>query len=338
MDLEEDQAGTRTVFRKQSIGECISLTQLIMVTRGLPGSGKSTWADHFCKVSKRSLKIERDEMRLLLFKQLGKLEQEQEEEVTRVQESLIRSHLAAGLTVVISDTNLPDRSVKRWLKLGHELGIPVLVEDFRHIPLEEVLKNNAARNQWSGKQVPEEVIRDMHKRFIKGRDLTKEITYTPPAELEVEPYRQPTDWNAPEAVIFDIDGTLADMGDRRSPYDPTKYHLDTLNTDVHDSLVAHHSWGRDIIIVSGRDEAYRSETLAWLNDNDVKWDFLYMRPTEEGKKREDSIIKYELFQKHIAPSRYKIVGVYDDRQRVLRMWRKLGLTTFHVNGPDAGNF
>jgi len=130
------------------------------------------------------------------------------------------------------------------------------------------------------------------------------------------------------------------MGDR-SPYDPTKYHLDTLNADVHASLEAHWKLGREIIIVSGRDVAFRSETVAWLQANDVKYDFLYMRPTEnrkDGKKTEDSIIKYNLFNEYIRDSKYKILGVYDDRQRVLRMWRKLGLTTFHVNGPDAGNF
>lgn len=312
-------------------------TPFIVVTRGLPGSGKSTWADNTIKVLKNTVKVERDEMRLLHFKQLGKLEKEQEELVTRTQEALVRTYLAAGVNPIVSDTHLPDRSVKRWLKIGHELGVPVVIQDFRHVPLETVLKNNEERGKWSDKFVPEAVIRDMHNRFIKGRDLNKEMTYTPPAELEVEPYVQPE--NCREAVIFDIDGTLAVLGDR-SPYDPSKYHLDTLNADVNASLEAHWNWGRYIIIVSGRDEAYRSSTIAWLNENDVKWDFLFMRPTEnrkDGKKTEDSIIKYELFNKHIR-NNFKILGVYDDRQRVLRMWCKLGLTTFHVNGPDAGNF
>jgi predicted kinase len=314
-------------------------TPFIILTRGLPGSGKSTWADNTISILRNTVKVERDEMRQLHFKQYGKLSTEQEEQVTRTQEALVRAYIGQGVNVIISDTHLPDRSVKRWQKIGLELGSEVLVQEFRNVPLETVLKNNAERNKYQ-KVVPESVIRDMHNRFIKGRDLDKEVTYTPPAELEIEPYVQPDFETGYEAVIFDIDGTLAVLGDR-SPYDPTKYHLDSLNVDVNASLEAHWKLGREIIIVSGRDEAYRSETIAWLNENEVKWDFLHMRPTEnrkDGKKTEDSIIKYNLFNEYIRGKNYKILGVYDDRQRVLRMWRKLGLTTFHVNGPDAGNF
>lgn len=316
----------------------MSNSAYIAITRGLPGSGKSTWANSIVEMVRNVVKVERDDMRQLHFKQFGRLSKEQEELVTRTQEALVRTYIAAGVTVIISDTHLPDRSVKRWQKIALELGTVVHVEDFRHIPLEEVLKNNEERGKWSLKYVPEKVILDMHQRFIKGRDLTKEVEYTAPAELEVIPYEQPD--KALEAVIFDIDGTLAVMGDR-SPYDPSKYHLDTLNVAVNAALDAHWKLGQEIIIVSGRDDKFRHETVTWLNDNGVNWDKLYMRPTEnraDGKKTEDSIIKYNLFNEHIRGEQYKILGVYDDRHRVLRMWRKLGLTTFHVNGPDAGNF
>jgi predicted kinase len=339
MDLEADQAGTRTVFGNQDTGECINLNPFIVITRGLPGSGKSTWADNTIKTLWNFVKVERDEMRQLHFKQFGKLSKEQEEQVTRTQEALVRTYIAAGVNVIISDTHLPDRSVKRWQKIALELGTVVHVEDFRHVSLDQVLANNAARNRYA-KIVPENVIRDMHNRFIKGRDLTKEVVYTAPEEQVIVPYEQPTFETDHAAAIFDIDGTLAVMGDR-SPYDGAKVGLDTLNADVHASLDAHWALGVHIIIVTGRDEEYREVTEQWLSDNDVKYDRLYMRPTEnraDGKKTEDSIIKYNLFNKHIRGHKYKIVGVYDDRHRVLRMWRKLGLTTFHVNGPDAGNF
>jgi predicted kinase len=314
------------------------VTAEIIITRGLPGSGKSTWAKAFASLAGNVAIVERDELRMQLFGSYWTGKQEDEERVTRLQDKLVRSYLAEGTRVVISDTHLPDRSVKKWLKLGAELGVPVSTQEFRHVPLAQVLIQNSERaGGLNTKFVDPEVITDKYERFIKGRNLDKEVTYTPKAKAVIEPYMQPTDLGAPEAVIFDIDGTLAIMGDR-SPYDGEKVWMDTPNADVVYALQSYNEANVDIIIMSGRDEIYREVTTLWLKDNHIRYDFLYMRPTEEGDKREDSIIKHELFQQYVAPSRYKILGVYDDRHRVLRMWRELGLTTFHVNGPDAGNF
>lgn len=311
------------------------MTQIIL-TRGLPGSGKSTWAERVVQSEDwPHVIVERDQLRQALFNSWWTGKQEDEEKVTRYQEKLVRLHLSEGTSVIISDTHLPDRSVKKWLKIGQEFGVPVEVKDFRHIPLELVLDNNAARNHWSGKYVDPAVITEKYNRFIKGRDLTVEVTYTPDTKSVIEPYVQPDE--GPEAVIFDIDGTLAVIGDR-SPYDGAKVYLDTLNEDVAKALHMYDAMGVTIFIVSGRDEEYREVTEKWLADKGLWWEALYMRPTEQGNKREDSIIKYELFNQHIRPKNYHIRGVYDDRHRVLRMWRELGLTTFHVNGPDAGDF
>lgn len=315
------------------------MTQII-VTRGLPGSGKSTWAERVVQAEDwPHVIVERDQLRQALFNSWWTGKQEDEEKVTRYQEKLVRLHLSEGTSVIISDTHLPDRSVKKWLKIGAEFNVPVEVKDFRDVPLETVLLHNEQRNYWAEKVVPEEVIRDKYNRFIKGRDLTKEVTYTPSTKAEIEPYVQPAEPAYPRlnAVIFDIDGTLAIMGDR-SPYDGAAVWKDTPNYDVATALNLHREAQHTIYIVSGRDEVYREVTEKWLDSHGIKYDELLMRPTEEGNKREDSIIKHELFNKHIRPLGYRILGVYDDRHRVLRMWRQLGLTTFHVNGPDAGDF
>ena len=310
------------------------MTQII-VTRGLPGSGKSTWAERIVQQEGwPHVIVERDQLRQGLFNSWWTGKQEDEEKVTRYQEKLVRLHLSEGTSVIISDTHLPDRSVKKWLKIGAEFGVPVEVKDFRNVPLEDCLWNNKMRGIREGKIVPEEVVYDKYNRFIKGRDLTKEVTYTPSTKAKIEPYVQPV--GGKPAILFDIDGTLAVMGDR-SPYDGAKVYLDTVNKHVHAALNNAELAGYQIIIVSGRDSEYREVTEKWLADNGIYFDELYMRPTEPGNKREDSIIKYELFNRHIR-HRFDVQGVYDDRHRVLRMWRELGLTTFHVNGPDAGNF
>lgn len=268
--------------------------------------------------------------------------QEDENLVTKLQMKRVKGLLKLGMDVIVSDTNLPDRSVKRWMQVCHDTGAQGFIKDFRHVDLETVLENNnSAVRRAEGKLVPPEVIVDKHKRFIEGRDLSKPVVFTPKVEkeLEVVPYEQP-EWPYHSRrclVIFDIDGTIAIMGDR-SPYDGAKVWMDTPNEDVVAALNNHRANNHTIYIVSGRDEIYREVTERWLESHGIQYDWLLMRPTEPGEKREDSIIKYELFNKHIRPLGYRILGVYDDRHRVLRMWRKLGLTTFHVNGPDAGDF
>jgi hypothetical protein len=55
----------------------------------------------------------------------------------------------------------------------------------------------------------------------------------------------------------------------------------------------------------------------------------------EKDNRKDSIIKRELFDKHIR-DKYHVDFVLDDRDQVVRMWRReLGLTCLQVN---YGNF
>lgn len=133
----------------------------------------------------------------------------------------------------------------------------------------------------------------------------------------------------PIAVICDIDGTLAHMVNR-GPYDPTKY-LD----DVRDDLVA---WAFDAlsvgavrIIMSGRDEDYRADTELWLKRNEIEFDQLYMRPS--GDKRNDAIVKQELYEAHVKDV-YDVRCVLDDRNRVVDMWRANGLKVLQVADGD----
>lgn len=43
--------------------------------------------------------------------------------------------------------------------------------------------------------------------------------------------------------------------------------------------------------------------------------------------RNDAIVKKELAERYILPM-YNVRGVFDDRDRVVKMWRELGLTCY----------
>ena len=140
-------------------------------------------------------------------------------------------------------------------------------------------------------------------------------------------------WRDPilrSAVLCDIDGTVALRGDR-SPYDTMRVSEDQPNDDVIAVLVAlacHHK----VAFMSGRDESCREDTGLWINRHIGihGWE-LHMRPA--GDRRRDSIVKAELFDKHIR-GRFDVVAVLDDRQQVVDMWRELGLTCLQVAPGD----
>ena len=93
----------------------------------------------------------------------------------------------------------------------------------------------------------------------------------------------------------------------------------------------------DIYFLSGRESTVRLLTLTWLHN--VLGESvpslntrLYMRGYKDY--RPDEIVKKELYNLVISlqpDSDYKVMGVFDDRNKVVAMWKSLGLFVFHVN-------
>lgn len=136
-----------------------------------------------------------------------------------------------------------------------------------------------------------------------------------------------------KAIICDIDGTLADMGTRRSPFDFEKVDQDEVKHATAEAVRVFKNAGYFIILFSGRDDSSTAKTKAWLQTNNIPFDVLYMRKT--GDRRKDSIVKKELYQTYVK-NKYDVLLVLDDRDQVVKMWREeLGLICFQV---DYGNF
>jgi hypothetical protein len=87
-----------------------------------------------------------------------------------------------------------------------------------------------------------------------------------------------------------------------------------------------------IIALSGRDEVCFDASMNSLVDHGVYPTALHMRPANSYIP--DDIVKHDLFYKHVAPN-YNVVGVFDDRLKVCRMWEEIGLTLFRVGPIDA---
>jgi hypothetical protein len=132
--------------------------------------------------------------------------------------------------------------------------------------------------------------------------------------------------------IFDIDGTLAIMKNR-DPYDWANVKNDALNLSVFRCLQALRQSGCKIAIFTGRDGCCEDLTKEWLSEYGVGYDYFAIRPT--GDKRPDDIVKLEMFEEMQAKHKFYVLGVFDDRDKVVKMWRERGLQCFQV---DYGDF
>lgn len=279
----------------------------IVIYKGLPGSGKSTEAKAVVASSGGAWKrVNKDDLRRMI--DAGTFSHKKEQLILDVRDTLIASYLLHGYNVIVDDTNLGPRHEERIRRIfGDKAEVSV---KFFDTPLDECIKRDLARPV----SVGEKLIRRMYNQYLRK----------PPIRVEWTP-------GLSTAIIVDIDGTVALHGSR-SPYDTEKCDQDTENPRVVDLVVIMKAFtGTRIIFVTGREEKYREKTEKWLKDRGIPVDELYMRPTEDH--REDSIVKEELFDKYIR-GRFNIRFVLDDRNRVVAMWRRLGLTVLQVADGD----
>lgn len=296
----------------------------LVITRGLPASGKTRWASGWASQAGR-VRLSRDDMRESLFGVEGIGTSQQETAITDLMHRLCRAYLDNGISVVIDATNLRLRHAREYATIAHEAGAYFTVREFT-TDVDTCVVRDFKRWEGGGRRVGEDVIRDMDRRFRDRPEVTPRLKADTP---DIKPYTpSPRAWRS--VYIVDIDGTLAHMTGR-SPYEWERVGEDAVAEGVRH--VVNHLFGHHyIIVMSGRDEKCRDITYKWLNDNGIYFDDLIMRPANDT--RADNLVKYELFNEHIR-DHYKVLGVIDDRLQVCRMWHKLGLTLFRVGDPDA---
>ena len=145
-------------------------------------------------------------------------------------------------------------------------------------------------------------------------------------------------------VIFDLDGTLALIDDRRDLatkdngkfdwdvfFNPDNISLDLPNVPVIQMTNILHKQGFRIFILSGRSDVTHQATVNWLNDNGIWWDHLVMRPQNQLYLPDNDLKQGWLD----TIGKDNVAMVFDDRNQVVDMWRQNGLTCFQV---ADGNF
>lgn len=137
----------------------------MLICRGLPGSGKSTWATKYLEMNREKTLIayiNKDTIR-------AGMSPNHEEIDERLVHSTMMDQIGQAIElktdILVDNMHLKERDVRQLTKIAEENGYHVEIYDFRDVPLETCLARNAARSR----VVPEDVIRNYHKRYIAGR-------------------------------------------------------------------------------------------------------------------------------------------------------------------------
>lgn len=299
-----------------------------IITIGVSASGKTTWAremqrEKFHSEEKWSV-VCRDDIRVHILDEKSLLKSydgegveweswnwKWENEVTKRYWAAIKRYSTKRFNLILADTNLNPKYRNTLIKELTENGYEVEIKEFP-ITIEEAWKRDARRKNGVG----HDVIAKQYEQWLEY--LHSSGRY--------EKYE--SNKNLKEAIIVDVDGTLAKMTNR-GPYEWDKVGTDSVDyavREVINSLATNY----EIILMSGRDSVCYDQTKKWLNNNEVFFDQLLMRA--EGDTRKDAVIKWELYQNHVK-GKFNVFFVIDDRPAMTREWMNRGFKVFNVGNP-----
>lgn len=312
----------------------------VTATIGIPGSGKTTWAKEQVRTKPNTVIVSRDEIRAQLFGSLRdyKITNAREHMITTAEFGLAQIAIDAGNNVIFADTNIKPTTLNEIRKFAKDNNASFSIQDMfadnfckekgnsatldevggLEIVLKRYLKRCHLWNLQRENSVPVEVVERMYKNYRSN-------------VLKLVQRQHVHFVGGPEAIVVDIDGTMADMGNKRGPFEWKKVGLDDPIPTVIETVRLYKQAGYKVIVMSGRDAICRPETEQWLKDNGVKYDHLFMRP--EGDQRPDNLIKEELFFDNVEGN-FNVRIVLDDRDQVVDQWRAMGLKVYQVEPGD----
>lgn len=288
----------------------------IIFTRGMQASGKTSWAKEFVKENQNYKRISRDDLRHMLTNYT--FTSANEDLVTKIERDLMLSLIDQDFNLIIDKMNLNAEDFKSDLTYINSIcdeGFEYEVKEFA-VALQTAIERDSKREFSLGDKV-------LKRTWNKYELVLKEM-------IERNKPKYKFNEELPNAVIFDCDGTLC-INNHRRVFDFTKVYDDQICLIVAEQINFHKSLNRKIVIVSGREDICKNDTIRWFNKYNLHFDEIYMR--KEKDYRKDVIIKQEIYNLYLK-DKYNILCVYDDRLQVIRGWKELGLFVFNVGDNE----
>lgn len=302
----------------------------IIVLQGPPCGGKSTLARKLHEEDKSKVIICRDSIR----ESRGDYWiPEQEDWISSIEYYMVETALKKNLTPIIDATNLNPKTINKWEELASSYNIKC-----EYIECVVDYKEALLRDKKRGDKVGEKVIKNFYEKYYPN--LIYKSSYT---DIDFDDSKS-------KAIICDLDGTLALRGKEDNARLPFDY--ERVGEDYCDPRLAHllktiiTETEYEIFFITGRENTglCYEKTCKWISDNihpecwdnfggevpEYNWK-LYMR--EKDDKRSDEEVKKEIYEKYIKPW-FSVVMVFEDRNKVVDMWRNEGLLCSQVREGD----
>lgn len=178
--------------------------RILLLTRGAPGSGKSSWVEEAglsdyalspdaLRVMCSSLQRNPDGTRSITQ------ERSNEKVVWKVLFELLEQRMSRGEFTVVDATASKTKDMSRYKELADRYRYRVYVVDFTYVPLDVCLLRNSLRPE--PKRVPEEAVRNMYARFATQK-VPGGIKTVSPSEWREECLEHPLDLSGYSKVVF----------------------------------------------------------------------------------------------------------------------------------------
>ena len=136
----------------------------IILLKGLPASGKSTYSKQFCKENPEYIRLNKDDIREFFGN--PPFSSSFEKSVLTVQKTLGETAVKLGKSLIIDDTNFAEKHYMYWSSLARDNSYEFEIKFF-DVPVEECIRRDKERE----KSVGEMVIRSMYNKYLKEKGL-----------------------------------------------------------------------------------------------------------------------------------------------------------------------
>lgn len=143
----------------------------ITLTKGLPASGKTTWAREQQKKNPNLVRVNKDDLRAMLND--GMWSRGNEKFVLKVRDFIVEESLKDGKSVIVDDTNLHSKHKNRMWEIASKYNAVVQVKSFMDVTPQECVRRDALRPNPVGKTVIYSMVEGFFTNDISEIDMDK---------------------------------------------------------------------------------------------------------------------------------------------------------------------